>query len=287
MYEVEASLGRLTQRVNVMTRYPFDNHKLVIIYDDHRWLLNVLFKIQKDKLLLGPPKLVFFDSHDDAGNTQKRNELLAHIGVDNLLDATEKAFSAFVDYDIKTDDGNWLSVACELNLVSDAVVIGDKYSHNIEDMNGLYTSEDGIEHHLFNLSNDLNYELGCRGSLGDHAREDKFHEIRKFFDSKYGNNYARIGEMSPFVLDFDLDFFTLETNEGTIAWPQVIWEKHFNVSNPGAEMIRDLIQKSMVITICREPDYCGSVGSIAGSYYILQNLDNYFFKGQLGTNLLF
>ena len=67
MCEVQASLGRLSQRVNVMTRYP--NDKLVIIYDDHRWLLNVLFKIQKDRLLPGPPKLVFFDSHDDAGQT--------------------------------------------------------------------------------------------------------------------------------------------------------------------------------------------------------------------------
>ena len=52
-----------------------------------------------------------------------------------------------------------MSVACELNLVSDAVVIGDKYSHNIEEMNGLYTSEDGIEHRLYNLSDNLDFEL--------------------------------------------------------------------------------------------------------------------------------
>lgn len=52
-------------------------------------------------------------------------------------------------------------------------------------------------------------------------------------------------------------------------------------------MMRDLINKAMVITICREPDYCGSIGRIAGSNYNLQNLDNYFFEGQLGTNFLF
>lgn len=285
MCEVQRSLGRLTQRVNVMTRYPDD--KLVVIYDDHRWLLNVLFKIQKDGLLPGPPKLVFFDSHDDAGQALKKSELLAHIGVQNVLDASEKSFSSFVDYDIRTDDGNWLSVACELNLVSDAVVIGDKYSHNIEAMNGVYTSEDGIEHRLYNLSENLDFELGCRGSLGDHAREDEFRDIRSFFNSKYGYNHAQIGEMTPFVLDFDLDFFTLDTNEGTLAWPQHIWQKHFNRFSNGAQMIRDLIDKAMVITICREPDYCGSIGGIAGSNYNLQNLDNYFFEGQLGTNLLF
>lgn len=285
MCDVHTSLGRLTQRVNVMTRCP--NDKLVIIYDDHRWLLNVLFKIQKDGLLDGPPKLVFFDSHDDAGQSPKRSELLAHIGVENVLDATEKAFSSFVDYDIRTDDGNWLSVACELNLVSDAVVIGDKYSHNIDEMNGVYTSEDGIHYKLFNLSENLDFELGCRGSLGGHAREDEFEDIRRFFDSRYGYNHARIGDMSPFVLDFDLDFFTLNTNEGTLAWPQQIWQKHFNGLSAGTQMMRDLINKAMVITICREPDYCGNIGGIAGSNYNLQNLDNYFFDGQLETNLMF
>ena len=282
MSDVKASLGSLTHRVNVMTRYP--NNKLVIIYDDHRWLLNILFKIQKDELLPGPPKLVFFDSHDDAGQTQKKSELLAYMGVKNVLDATERAFSSFVDYDIRADDGNWLSVACELNLVSDAVVIGDKYSHNIEEMNGVYTSEDGIKHKLYNLSENLDYELGNRGSLGDPAREDEFRDIRAFFNSRYGYNHALIGDMTPFVLDFDLDFFTLNTNEGVLAWPQQIWEKHFDSLSSGTRMMRDLINKAMVITICREPDYCGS---IAGSHYSLQNLDNYFFEGQLGTNLLF
>ena len=93
--------------------------------------------------------------------------------------------------------------------------------------------------------------------------------------------------MTPFVLDFDLDFFTLNTNEGPLAWPQHIWQKHFNSFSSGTQMMRNLINKAMVITICREPDYCGSIDGIAGSNYNLQNLDNYFFEGQLGSNLLF
>lgn len=283
--KVQRSLGQLSHRVNVMIRYP--NDKLIIIYDDHRWLLNVLFKIQKEKLLDCAPKLVFFDSHDDAGPSQKKSDLLSHIGVADLSDATEKQFSSFVDYDIGADDGNWLSVACELNLVSDAVVIGDKHNHNFADMNGVYTSEDGIEHKLYNLSDNLDYELGCRGSLGDHAREAEFRDIRTFFNSRYVNDHARIGEMKPFVLDFDLDFFTLETNEGTIAWPRQIWHKHFDSFGSGVQMMRDLINQAMVITICREPDYCGGIDGIAGSNYNLQNLDQYFFDGQLGTHLLF
>ena len=177
-----------------------------------------------------------------------------------------------------------MSVACELNLVSDAVVIGNKYNDNIEMMNNTYTSEDGTTHRLFELSSDLAAELGCRGSLGDRARDGEFCEIRKFFNSQCGHRYARVGEMTPFVLDFDLDYFTLDTKEGTMAWTQRIWKKHFDLGKPGATFINDLIGKAMVITVCREPDYCGG---IAGSNYNLQNLDNYLFDGQLGTNLLY
>lgn len=93
--------------------------------------------------------------------------------------------------------------------------------------------------------------------------------------------------MTPFVLDFDLDFFSLDTNEGTMAWPQQIWQKHVDGLNPSTQMMRDFSNKAMVITICREPDYCGNIGGITGSNYNLQDLNNYFFDGQLGTNLLF
>lgn len=286
MSDIQDALGHLRQRVNVMTRHPLDD-RLVILYDDHRWLLNVLFKIQKEGLLPGPPKLVFFDSHDDAGETRPKSLLLESLGVENILDATEKAFSAFVDYDIRTDDGNWLSVACELNLVSDVVAVGDKYSHNFEVLNGVYSAEDGTTHHLYNLSEDLDFELGGRGSLGDSFREEEFKGIRDFFDIKDGYHHARIGNIAPFILDFDLDFFTLNTNEGTLAWPLQIWEKHFAHYTAGNYFVKDLINKAEVITICREPDYCGSNGGIAGANYNLMNLDRYFFNGELGTKLLF
>ena len=286
MNPIHNSLGRLRQRVNVTTRHPLDGDQLVILYDDHRWLLNVMFKIQKEKLLPEPPKLIFFDSHDDCAGTRPKSDLLSSLDVENLLDASEKDFASFVDYEIGTDDGNWLSVACELNLISDAVVIGAKHGTNIDSETGtLYKSEDGTEHHLYKLSGNLEYELGCRGSLGDRCLEKEYKGIREFFDIKYGNEFARIGDITPFILDYDLDFFTLDSDEGTLAWPLMVWEKHYNHFSPENRFVKELINKAIVVTVCREPDYCGNIAGIAGANYNLENLDRYFFNGDLGTRL--
>ena len=67
-------------RVNVMTRQT-ENGQMVVIYDDHRWLLNVLFYLYK----LGEHyDLIYFDAHDDAAECEKKSTLLEKIGVANL-----------------------------------------------------------------------------------------------------------------------------------------------------------------------------------------------------------
>lgn len=190
-----------------------------------------------------------------------------------------------MDYEISSDDGNWLAVACELNLISDAVVIGNKSGTNIQSEEDLvHKSEDGTEHHLYKLSSNLVYELGGRGSLGDLSREEDFQGLREFFDVNYGHEYAHIGKMSPFILDFDLDFFNLDTDEGPIAWPLSIWVKHYGQFSMERMFIDELIRKAEAITICREPDFCGTPG-FGGANYNLQNLDRFFFNGDLGTIL--
>ena len=282
--ELQSILAEFTHRVNVMTRHCSDE-RLVLLYDDHRYLLNVLFKLFISGKLETAPNLVFFDSHDDAGQTEKKSKLLEHIGVAKLEDASEKQFSAFVDYDIRLDDGNWLSVACELNLVGDVVIIGNKHSTNVERMDGVYEGEDGIKHRLFQMNTDLSSELGVRGQLGDMARDEEFKDIRSFFAYKPSRHYGHIGNIKPFVLDFDLDYFTLwSEEEGTIPWPLYVWYKRFDEYSLAYTFVRNLIRKSIVTTICREPDFCRNIG---GANFNLENLDAFFFDGELGTNLGF
>lgn len=41
---------------------------MIVIYDDHRWILNVLYKLYLYEIY---PDLVYFDAHDDAAKCKK------------------------------------------------------------------------------------------------------------------------------------------------------------------------------------------------------------------------
>ena len=74
-------LHDLNGRVNVMTRQTVGG-QMVVIYDDHRWLLNVLFAASKH---IDRPNLITFDAHDDAAQCEKKSVLLRQIGVDVVI----------------------------------------------------------------------------------------------------------------------------------------------------------------------------------------------------------
>lgn len=214
----------------------------------------------------------------------KKSKLLELIGVGNLKDATAKQFGAFVDYDQKPDDGGWLTTAMELNLIKDVVNIGNRYSDNIKQIaDGRYFSEDGSSHNVFELSGDLGFELGCRGKLGDSCKDDEYRKLRDFFGIKYSfDNCHSLSISWPYILDFDLDFFTITDNhEHTHGWTEKVMIRHFPHLSNQDQFIRFLIENATVITICREPDYCGSIGD---SSQILKILDDYYFDGALGTH---
>lgn len=267
-------------RVNVMTRQTVHG-QMVVIYDDHRWLLNVLFAASKH---IERPNLITFDAHDDAAECAKKSVLLSQIGVDELQNATAKQFGAFVDYDQRPDDGGWLTTAMELNLIDSVVNIGNRHGHNINQMNGIYESEDGIMHRVFTLSHEIDFELGKFGKLGDASKEDEYRAYRDLFGIEHF--YIDANHMvtkKPYVLDFDLDFFTMSSNdEPTHGWTERVLKRHFPLNSKQNQFLRKLIHDAHIITICREPDYCGSLGD---SNRILLLLDRYFFEGQLSTDL--
>lgn len=269
-------MNDLFQRANVMHR-SFKNEP-IIIYDDHRWLLNVLFKIYKDGKEY-TPDLIFFDHHEDYAESKSKSALLSLIGVADLKDATEKQFGAFVDYDLRTDDSDWLKTALELNLIKDVALFGGKCGDDLNYGKNTHKSEDGVLHNIFKLSDGLEYEIGSRGQLGDRAKSEEFSDVRMFFQSGK-DSYVGLSKMG-YILDIDLDFFAIYSNEcQSLAWPNKVFNDKIGVGSKANQFLCQLIDNADVITICREPDYCGGIGE---SNSILEQLDSRFFEGSLGT----
>lgn len=278
------SIGGLSRHTNIEVYYY--NSKNIILYDDHRSILNVLFEAKKIDFFEKTPNLIFFDRHDDACNPDiKLKKLLKKWNVKNIKDVPSRDFWSFVEFDLGGLDDDWLLAGMELDLINHAVVIGQKENSNIKDMNFEFKSSNGILHEMFDIPH-LNYSLDCRGCLGDSVIKYPYYEkVRNIFEYNkppYDSFPKFSKEVTyPFVLDFDLDCFTTDCEGKQYAWPEMIFkEKYYDNENVHYFMY-NLINRSSLITICREPQCCGGLGE---SNKILRYLDYYFFEGQLHTN---
>ena len=278
------SIHELTFHTNIEV-YSF-NGKNIILYDDHRSVLNVLFESKKLKLFSKTPNLIFFDKHEDASDPRiKAEDLFKKWGTDRIEDVDSRDFWSFVEFDLSGIDDDWVLAGMELGLINHAVVIGQTENSNMRDMNNHFESSDGIHHELFDIPH-LDFSIGCRGCLGDSvSKESNYENIRNIFEYNQllPRNYKQFSKEvnNPFVLDFDLDCFTTECEDTVYAWPEAIfWEKYCN-NQESFHFMRQLINRSTIITICREPKCCGGLGE---SNKILGYLDNYFFNGCLGTS---
>ena len=270
----------LKQRTNVMVREWGD--KLVVIYDDHRWLLNVLFALYK--FMIGKPNLVFFDAHEDYGNlTYNYSQILEKMGVEKWQDVDEKRFMSFVEFDADTQDGNWLSIACELDLLGDAAIIGGWENNTIDESKLLHKSSGGSLHNVVKIPGSLlKQAFDDHGVIGNCSLAHENKEVWDFFKIKGGQ--PNIGLMSPYILDFDLDYFTCKILEDDIQipWTPNICQQAVCEDWNAYDFLMKLKSNAQLITICREPDCCGSIGN---SNAILNLLDERFFDFSLGTNI--
>lgn len=277
------SLGELTFRSNVeVYRY---NEKYIIVYDDHRYVLNILFEAFKLGMFTSCPNIIYFDRHDDACNPNiVKSELFKRWGAAELKDVSSPNFWSFVEFNLGSLDDDWLLAGMELGLINNSVVIGQQDNSNILALSNCFVSTDGKAHELYSISH-LNTSLGDRGCLGDNViKEPYYTAVRNMFEYNqppYGR-YNKFSEeaTTPFILDFDLDCFTTECEEKIYAWPETIFRRMYYEHDEVRFFMREIISRSQFITICREPGCCGGIGE---SNKILEYLDRYLFEGNLGT----
>lgn len=261
--------------------FPIHNRR-IILYDDHRSILNVLFFGREKGLLTKPPNIVTFDFHDDA--VKPTEEKLAQIIEFKSKKPTIEEFWNFVEFELRTLDDDWLLIGCEFDLINHVINIGAEEYYNIENLeNGIYLDHQGKEHEIFQISH-LDSSLSERGILGDFVKSDE--RVREILQFNTHNtfNFDNV-DIYPFILDFDLDCFSCKCVDRTIAWPESIFvekyveNKRFNEIS-AHNFLAQLIERSHVITICREHNSCGGLGE---SFKILKYLDKYFFDNALET----
>lgn len=275
------SIRELSKHTNIEVFSFYD--KNIILYDDHRSILNVLFEAKKIKLFETTPNLIFFDRHDDASNPNVNGKsLFKEWEVEKIEDVDSRAFWSFVEFDLNCGDDDWLLAGMEFGLINNAVVIGQKENTNIEDLDNRFESSDKEVHKLFSIFH-LDWSIGDRGCLGDSCIKQPYYEnVRNIFEYNQNGCYNSFSKEinNPFVLDFDLDCFTTECEDKSFAWPETIFKEKYYDNAKVRDFMHQLIERASIITICREPACCGGLGE---SNKILEYLDKYFFEGNLHT----
>lgn len=261
--------------INVYTIEIDGVRKYVILYEDHRTILNVLYFARMKGVLSTAPNLIYFDYHDDACEIYgDKLEAMKALPI-----SAEKfhVFWQFVEFDLGAMDDDWVWTGMALDLIKNAVRVGGVQDDNIQRINEVFNPTGKYLHPIFHLDE----ELGCRGCFIDrcsHTPDEDYH-IRSIFDANFPDEENNESG-TPFVLDFDLDCFTGEIDSKTIAWPEMIFRKHYADNLKAKLLMRRLIRDSAFISICRESGCCGGIGE---ANKILTYLDHYLFDGQLNT----
>jgi hypothetical protein len=271
----------LIHRGNINLYHYQDKH--IVVYEDHRYLLNVLYALKLIGDLNHPFNLIYFDFHDDALKPGKHKVEMSKNFRKNPPGLAE--FWQFVEFDLGSNDDDWLLTGMELGLINDAILIGSVENQNINDIVAGYKDHLNNKHHVYPISH-LWHSLGDRGTIGDSVIKNKsYTEVRNILGFNTKDHYCQFTSdiNRPFILDFDCDVFSTEILGETKAWPRERMFELFGTYIHGSQtssrtFVKSLIQRSSIITICRESGCCGGIKE---SNAILSNIDDLLFDGAI------
>lgn len=282
MFEIH----NLSQRanINVYTLQGIrgnDGGQHVVLYDDHRTILDVLYYAHQEGAFGEDiPSVISFDHHDDAVSlTEDQKRRICSLR-DSLANERDNGLMwQFVEFELSGMDDDWVRAGMEFGLIKHYIGFGhdEVDARNIENGYENYFSSDQVNHHIYSNGHPK-WELGNRGVLGDHfyswqQKQQDIMDDLHFHNGRFENN-----PVMPFVLDIDLDCFACECEDHIMAWPEDIFIERY-VNDPHTLcFIKSLISRATFITICRETGCCGGIGE---ANRILEMIDTYWFDGEL------
>ena len=253
--------------------------KVVVLYEDHRSLLFALWHAKRCGLLETPHTLVTFDLHDDAVVPSAQVRAQAQSFRDG--GGNERDFMSFIEWELGSNDDDWMVAALELNLVGDVVNVGAEIAHNLPNFETPIVDAAGSRHRVWRIDHLWN-ALGHQGDLVDTSRRP---EPASFWDALgWDPRERQFSDETRVLLDFDLDCFSIQGPRRRIAWPEDSMLNLFRrPSNPpghttAADVLLELAARAPFITIARESRYCGGTEE---SQRILATLDVLLFDGGL------
>lgn len=272
-------MENLFLRANILKRNAFGNN--VFIYEDHRYILNIIYTAFQRGVLNEPVTVIYFDRHDDGRTPVADMNLLRKYR--NQM-PTEKEFWSFVEWNLDPQDGDWIKTGMELGLIGDAILLGCSDPANFDEFSNEYLDHLGTMHNIYNVGT-IWGGLSYQGWLTDVAQQEKYSPVWELLglEDHLLFNIDKDKMKTKFILDFDLDCFTTKLENYTIAWPIEYFDKLFNDFEGKCEIkprefLVGVIQKAEFITIARETSFCGG---IENNNLILESLNSVLFDGQL------
>ena len=275
------NLYEIAYRSNINHKYTSNNE--VIIYEDHRTIINVLYFLIEKRKLSESVDIIMFDNHDDF--LSPKEDTIKKI-TEFLKNPDSKSLNQIVEFDLRPLDDDWVKAGMELGLINNVFLFNSDESRI--DFKEKYVTKNFGTKYLYNLG-DVWAALGYHGLLNDPIKKDYFKDLWEDFGWQLKERkFNFVKNRRKFVFDIDLDCFSTRIMDKTIAIPEeIIIEKLTEYSNPSfhhyynsQQFMKRLIKDAEMVTICYEN---GSCGGIRESHKIFNMVDEVLFDNEIGN----
>ena len=257
---------------------------ITFIHKEHRFVLAILNYCQNNKILPKPCNVILFDAHHDFTPLANKNDVLQSIKKEY---SDEEMINICNDYLNKLDD-DWVTGGFELGIIGDILIFG--VEKDIDgDFNNCYMDNNGGNHKIYIFSCLPIDELHSRGVFIDIPKMDANKDVMDIIEWGLvkGNGFKFTNYSKKLALIIDLDCFIINYKDETFPWPDELFEKKFlelkgNLSWSGQKFMEELHKKLGVITIAKEPSYCGDERNVD---VVLNKISKYIFNGKLVIRL--
>lgn len=249
------SIYCLRHRANINTF--LTKSKTVVVYEDHRYILNILRYAFENKILEKPINVISFDYHSDSYDNPS---LLTLENINKVKKLGLKEFWNFIEFEHSIQDDDWLVSGMEYGLINDVALLFVKeiFSSGIDFNKQFFDTEQNAHNPVI---------------IDTKSNSIEINTFKKIFDNK-------------FILDIDLDFASKRIGDKIYPYSNEELDDFFNQelmfeTNKALtvnDLFKELIKKSSFITICKESEFCGGYSA---SNKVLMYLDENYFDNEL------